>query len=315
MEKVVAYLKQAQDILLLPHEKPDGDAIGSCLALQEGLRALGKRVYIQLEEPSLSPRFSLVAEGLQPMPEDFVPQTVVAMDCGEEKMLSSRKERYPHIHVVIDHHRSNSGFGEVCYIDPEAAATGEIVYDILQKLGVELNPYMAKCLFVAIASDCGCFQYSNTSVHTFQIAAHLRQVYGSFDRICYQLFARKTSAHLALEQQVLKTLTYGAEGKVASIAITNQMKEETGAGEDEVGAFSGFPRDIAGVEVGIVMKEDDKGGWRVSMRSNEYVDVSKICQSLGGGGHVRASGCRLEGPLEEVRSKLMALAAQAAMER
>ncbi|MGI6031745.1 MAG: DHH family phosphoesterase [Eubacteriales bacterium] len=311
MEKSVQLLQGAQRILLLPHVKPDGDALGSCFALQRALTLLGKEVYIQLEEPELPARYAFLCEDFAKAPAEFAPQLVVALDCGERHMLESRGEEYPDIHLSIDHHRSNTHFGGHNWVEESAAATGELIYDLIGALGVELDREMALCLYVALSSDTGCFKFSNTTEKSFLIGAHLRRVYGSFDKINYRLFTMRTPQEMAVERYIMQTLEFCEEGRIASIVITQEMRRATGAGDDDIGGFAQLPRSIQGVDVGVTFKEDEKGGWRISMRSNELVDVSAVCRRLGGGGHIRASGCQAQGTLEEVKALVLGEAARA----
>lgn len=312
MQHIAEQLQQAQRIVLLPHEKPDGDALGSCFALMAALQAMGKEVYVDIEEQDITPRYLFMAEGWQQPPEDFMPDLVAALDCGERKMLGARRGgKYTDIHVCIDHHRTGEGFGGLSHVDPSAAATGELVYDLIKLLGVALSKYMALCLYVALASDTGCFKFSNTTDRSFMMAADLWRVYGTFDAINYQLFTLRSKAQMELERYVMDTLEFRMGGKIASIAITQQMRKETGAGEDDIGAFAQVTRSIEGVEIGVTFKEQVDGSWRISMRGGPRVNVSAICKQLGGGGHVRASGCTAQGDLQQARDLVLGVAQQA----
>lgn len=312
MQQIAQRLQQAQRIILLPHEKPDGDALGSCFALMSALKAMGKEVYVDIEEQSITPRYAFMAEGWQQPPEDFTPDVVATIDCSEKKMLGPRRgEKYPQVQVCIDHHLTGSGFGEVSYIDPGAAASGELIYDLLKRMGAEITKHIALCLYVSLACDTGCFKFSNTTDKSFLMAADLWRVYGTFDAINYQLFTLRSKQQMQVERHVMDTLEFCMDGKIASIVITQQMRRETGASDDDIGVFSQLPRSIAGVEIGITFKEQDNGIWRVSMRGSPLVDVSAICKQLGGGGHIRASGCRVQGTLEQAKEVVLRMACKA----
>lgn len=311
MEKSAQLLKGVQRILLLPHEKPDGDALGSCFALSLALEKLGKQAYVLPEEQEITGRYDMIRHCWRPMPEGFQPELVVALDCGEASMLAGREQRYPTIHLSMDHHRSNTCFGQHNYVRESAAATGEIVYDLIRELGVELDEDMALCLYVALASDTGCFKFSNTTEKSFLVAAHLRRVYGSFDKVNYRLFTLRTKQEMEIEKYIMDTLEFREEGRIASIVITQEMRRATGAGDDDVGGFAQLPRSIEGVDVGVTFKETPEGSWRISMRSNELVDVSAVCRELGGGGHIRASGCQAEGTIEQAKELVLGTAARA----
>lgn len=312
MKHIAQRLQQAQHIVLLPHEKPDGDALGSCFALMTALHAMGKEVYVDIEEQSITPRYAFMTEEWSQPPENFVPDVVAALDCSERKMLGPRRgEKYPEIEVCIDHHRTGEGFGGLTHVDPSAAATGELVYDLLKLMGAKITKHIALCLYVALASDTGCFKFSNTTDKSFLMAADLWRVYGTFDVINYELFTLRSKAEMELQRYVMDTLEFRMDGKIASIAITQQMRRETGAGEDDIGAFAQLPRSIDGVEIGVTFKEQEDSSWRVSMRGSPRVDVSAICKQLGGGGHIRASGCRAQGTLQEAKELVLGVAQQA----
>lgn len=308
MQHIAQRLQQAQRIILLPHQKPDGDALGSCFALMNALKAMGKEVYVDIEEQSITPRYAFMAEGWQQPPEDFAPDVVATLDCSEKKMLGVRRaEKYAQVQVCIDHHLTAGGFGEVNYIDPDAAATGELIYDLLKLMGAEITKHIALCLYVSLASDTGCFKFSNTTDKSFLMAADLWRIYGTFDEINYRLFTLRSRAQMELERYVMDTLEFHMDGKIAFIAITQQVRESTGAGEDDIGVFSQLPRSIAGVEIGVTFKEQEDGTWRISMRGGPSVDVSAICKQLGGGGHIRASGCRAQGTLQEAKELVLSV--------
>lgn len=312
MQHIAQRLQQAQRIVLLPHEKPDGDALGSCFALMTALRDMGKEVYVDIEEQSITPRYAFLAEGWQQPPEEFEPEVVATVDCSERKMLGPRRaEKYSQVQVCIDHHLTGGGFGEISYVDPSAAAAGELIYDLLKLMGAEITKHIALCLYVSLASDTGCFKFSNTTDKSFLMAADLWRIYGTFDLINYQLFTLRSKAEMELQRYVMDTLEFRMDGKIASIAITQQMRKATGAGEDDIGAFAQLPRSIDGVDIGVTFKEQEDGSWRVSMRGSPRVDVSAICKQLGGGGHIRASGCRAQGTLQQAKDIVLGVAQQA----
>ncbi len=305
MEKIIEILKNSNNIAILPHVKPDGDALGSALALNLALKALGKTSFVEVEEEGITPKYATIASSYEEMPSGFVPELVVSVDVAERKMLGERGERYQNIDVCIDHHPSNPAFGVVNLINVKAAATGEIIFDIVEKLGVEITEEMAKCLYVSITTDTGCFKFSNTTDRTFEIAAKLYKVYGNFSDINYEYFTVKKRSQIEAEKLVMNTLEFFADGKIATVTITHEMREQTGAMEDDTDYFAQIPRRIEGVEVGITYKECEKAGWRISMRSNQSVDVSAVCQTFGGGGHNRAAGASINKPLDEVKKEII----------
>lgn len=306
MERAVTLLLQRDKFVLLPHIKIDGDALGSCLALCEGLRFLGKEAYVFPGEP-ISSRYDMIKKEEYLCDESYRPETVVAIDCGEQSLLGERGALFDgRVDLVVDHHLSHKPFAKISVVDAASAATGEIVYFLLRKMGATVNRYMAKCLYVAIVSDTGCFRYSNTTAVTHRIGAELYDIHGNFFPVNYDLFECRSMDQIKAEREVLETLEFYEEGRVALIVITDKMREVTNTTEEDTDYLSQIPRRIRGVEVGITLKENSKeGGWRVSLRTNGIVDASQVCGGLGGGGHVRASGARLEGSLDEVKKKVL----------
>ena len=305
MQQAVSLLKNADEIVLLPHTKADGDALGSCFALCAALRKLGKTAYVFPEEPPQA-RLGLIVREEYLCDKGYMPKTVVALDCGEIGLLGSREEAFSgRIDLSMDHHISNTNFARINVVDTLAAATGEIVFDLIKELGVTLDEYMVKCLYVSIASDTGCFSFSNVTAKTFRIGAELVSIHGNFAAINYDLFDSRTMNQMRAQEEVLKTLEFFRNNTIASIVISEEMRKKTGTTQDDTDFFSQVPRRIKGVEVGITYKEDVLGSWRVSLRTNGVVDASAVCKELGGGGHVRAAGAKFSGDLDSVKELVL----------
>lgn len=311
MEKAASLLKQRDKFVILPHIKPDGDTLGSCFALCEGLRLLGKEAYVFPEEP-ISSRYSMIVKEEYLYDESYTPQTVVAIDCGDKSLLGKRWELFDgQIDLVVDHHMSHKVFAKHSVVDAKFAAAGEMIYFLLQKTGVALNNYMAKCLYVAVASDTGCFKFSNVTAITHSIGAKLYEIHGNFYSVNYELFDCRTMDQIKAEREVLETLEFFRGNKIAVIAITNKMRERTNTTEEDTDYFAQIPRRIKGVEVGITLKENGEGSWRISLRTNGVVDASQVCETLGGGGHARAAGARMNGSFTEVKNKVIKVVQEA----
>jgi phosphoesterase RecJ-like protein len=170
---------------------------------------------------------------------------------------------------------------------------------------------MAKCLYVAVASDTGCFKFSNVTAITHSIGAKLYEIHGNFYSVNYELFDCRTMDQIKAEREVLETLEFFRGNKIAVIAITNKMRERTNTTEEDTDYFAQIPRRIKGVEVGITLKENGEGSWRISLRTNGVVDASQVCETLGGGGHARAAGARMNGSFTEVKNKVIKVVQEA----
>lgn len=315
-------LHQAKHVVLVTHIKPDGDALGSLFGLADVLRAMGKKVFCFLEE-EVPPLYRFLpgrrqAETSFAAVEDFVRMAdgdvlVIALDCGDMKRLGTYGPRLRAIHpfMVIDHHRGNNGFGDVDWIEPHRSSTGEMIFDLVDTMGVGLSGNAATCLYTAIITDTGSFRYASTSSHTYRIAARLVEYGAQPGEINEKLYDSYPLKRLQLMQQVLTTLQMFAEDRIGVISVSREMLELTGASLDDTENFINLPRAVETVEVAVFLKEG-KNMVSVSLRSRGGCDVSLVAARFGGGGHALASGFRKnDTTLAEVRSQvLQALIAQ-----
>lgn len=298
-------LQKADNIVLTVHVNPDGDCLGSMLALYEYLTGAGKQVQMLLDDdvPSLY-RF-LSGHELISKPTEANPAVdlLVVLDASDFERIGRVGQINAPI-LNIDHHISNTRFADHLYLDSHAAATGEIIYSILEELGASITATMANALYAAIATDCGYFRYANTTADTLQIASRLVSLGARPQEISEAMETRNLSSLVVLKK-VLDTLELQHEGKIATITVTQRMLSSA---NDTTEGLINYPRTIEGVEVAIMFKEAEQDTVRVSFRSKQ-VDVSKLALSFGGGGHARAAGCTLQGPLDIVKEKVLAAAA------
>lgn len=293
-------LLQKDNIRILCHRDPDGDTYGSAMALYDSLISLGKRVFVQCTSP--------FPENLLFLSRDmttFTPDFTVALDVAAPSMIGDPPESRPEVDLCIDHHPTNPLYAKETFL-ADYASTGEAVYEVLCEMGAVITPYCATALFVAMSSDTGGFRYSNTTAQTLRIAASLMEKGANANQIRVALFESKSRGQVLVESSALLNVRYYAGGRIAVIAITLKMLEDSGIDESELEGLASKPLEIKGVDIGITLKERDDGSVRVSMRSTERADVSVICRQFEGGGHVRASGCRIWDTLENAEAKLIA---------
>lgn len=287
--KAAKILKDADNILIFTHRRPDFDTIGSALALEYALKKLGKRAGFVCSD-MLSKRFLLITERLETK-IDFEPETVVCVDMATDEMFGDYREKYADKALLsIDHHFSCTPYAEYTCLDSEASATGEIIFDICKKLGVLQDKTLATYLYSAISSDSGCFKYSNTTPRTHKIAASLMETgidHAYLDRMIHDM---RSPSMMKLQELALKTLKYYAGGKIAVMAVTLNMCKKSKVEPSEMDAVVQLPRTVEGVEVGITLKQTEKDKFKVSVRSNDYFDATALAGIYGGGGHIRASG-------------------------
>lgn len=296
LEEAVSFLKEHNELLILSHQSPDGDTMGSAFALQLALLQLGKKARIECTD-GLPERFCV-----SPIPQcsEFEPKTIVAVDVADSKLLGNKLQQYAdRVALCIDHHPTNTGYAERLLLDERAGATCELIYRLLQNLGVTITPEIASYLYMGISTDTGCFKFSNTTAETHRIAAELMELGADTVPINVRFFNTKSKSRILVERQALDSIRFFFEERCALIVISRQMILDSKADESELDGVSGIPRQVEGVEVGITLREKEDRSYKVSMRSSETVDVSKICGLLGGGGHMRAAGCAVAGELEE----------------
>ena len=312
-------LREHNKFAVLSHVRPDGDALGSTLALALSLKGLGKEVRAWNEEGMLE-KYDFLAQAellTQPPsePEDF--DVVVALDTAVQNRLGTTTSavRHAKLWINIDHHPSNPRYGDLVYIDPTAPATGQILFEFLTNQNFPITPEIAENLYAAISTDTGSFQYPNTTVRTFEIAAELVRCGVEVGRISQLLYENFPRRRIELLRELLGTMQFGCDGKLAWFSLSKAAALALRViPEDNEGLIDNL-RAIRGVIVAIFFEELPDGKVRVSMRSkNEAVDVCAICTQFGGGGHVLAAGARVRGRLPEVEKKIVEQAC-AAIER
>ncbi|MDQ7794570.1 MAG: bifunctional oligoribonuclease/PAP phosphatase NrnA [bacterium] len=308
---VIQALREGRSFLLLSHELPDGDSVGATLALARGLDQMGKRVTVGGADPV--PRIYRHlpgADGVRPWREldGGSWDIAVLLDCAEPARAGDAWKLASGARLVIniDHHVTNTGFGDLNLVDAKASATSEQVYDLLADLGVSVDAAIAACLFAGIMTDTGCFRYENTTPRALQIAAGLVEAGAEPGALSAWIWESRHPSTLRLLARALDTLTTNDGGRIAWMTVDDGMLAETGADEEEVEGFVNYPRSLEGVEVALMFRTFKAGGTRVALRSKTYADVSRIARALGGGGHPRAAGCLLDCGLEEAVARVLA---------
>jgi len=303
-------LRQHHRFAVLSHVRPDGDALGSTLALALALKELGKDVRAWNEEGMLE-KYSFLAGAelltLPPnAPEEF--DVAIALDTATQNRLGKAAEavRKANLWINIDHHPSNPGYGDLVYIDPIAPATGQILFELITTAKLPMTPAVAENLYAAISTDTGSFQYPNTTARTFEIAADLIRAGVNVGRLSQLLYENYPKRRVELLRLLLSTMQFGCNDKLAWFSLSQEMAKSVGALPEDNEGLIDHLRAIRGVIVAIFFEELADGKVRVSMRSkNEAVDVCAICQSFGGGGHTLAAGARVRGTLTEVTQKIV----------
>jgi phosphoesterase RecJ-like protein len=315
----VALVRGHRRFLLTTHVRPDGDGLGSMLALADTLEALGKGVYMTVASV-LPPRYDFLdpARGIRHFesPGDSYrdADAAIVLDTGTWNQLGDFGNFLKTLNVrkcVIDHHVTQDDLGAERFVDTNAEATGRLVFEAITALGAPLSPKAAHSLLVAVAMDTGWFRHSNTTPATFTLAAVLQRAGANPTAAYEELFERSTLGRLKLTGLVLDRLTVVHDGKTAYTEIHRDDYAATGALPQDSEDLINYTRSLAGVEVGLFFMEQPRGGVKVSFRSRERVDVAKLAEQFGGGGHRRASGATLDDPLDQARARVLAAVAAA----
>ena len=301
LKQVAELLQSSNTIFITAHVHPDGDCLGSMLALHEYLECRGKSVKMVLDDevPALYNFLPGCESIAKPTTKVISADLLIVLDASDIERIGKVKEHVNAPILNIDHHISNTKFADYWYINSKSAATGEIILQLLYLLNAKITADMATCLYTAIATDCGFFRYANTSVQTMRYAADLIE-YGANPNSISEYMETKPLESVLTLAKVLETLELHHHGKIATITVFPDTLDNL----DSTEGFINYPRIIEGVEIAIMFKIMNEGTIRISFRS-KTVDVSTLAFSFGGGGHVRAAGCAIIGKIEDVKKKVL----------
>ncbi|MCC6544288.1 MAG: bifunctional oligoribonuclease/PAP phosphatase NrnA [Nitrospirae bacterium] len=313
IDKIIETFKKKESFMLTTHMNPEGDAIGSTLALALALLSLGKNVTINTLDPVPGIlRFLPSSDKVHQVRKvDRRFDAVIVLDCGDlERVGFLSKDNIPaDILINIDHHKTNPCFGTINLVE-EAVASADIVYTIIKKMGIPVTPEIAICIYTAIMTETGSFRYTNTTDHTLRVAGEMIGYGANPAEIADKVYNRNSIGRLSLLGLVLSTLKLSEDGKIAWITVTEEMFKETGTSKEDTEDLINYPRSVEGVEVAILFRQS-KDEWKLSFRSNGKVDVALVSLEFGGGGHSMAAGCLLKGSFDEVKKKVVGKVAEA----
>ena len=308
IEQACAFLRSCDDVLVVSHVQPDGDAISSTLVIGWLLDKWNK-TYRLVNENGVPGRLAdlPMAEQIDSYqdgeggPEQKY-STVICVDCADYARIGKIANWVaPDARILnIDHHPTNDRYGEAALIRDTAAATAEILYDLLLAAGGDLDEKVGTMLYTGLLTDTGGFRYSNTTPHVMSVASELLKLGVQGNAIADRLLETMSMAQLKLIQRGLSRLTFTPDQRVGWLFITPDDMRETGAVNEDLEGLVNYARNVEGVDVGLLFKQIDDQNVKVSMRSSERVDVSAIAKSFGGGGHVRAAGCKVSGTLDDI---------------
>ena len=295
-------LTENNEFLVISHEHPDGDTLGCAFALCEALKLMGKkRAFLCADK--VTKDFSFLTDGF--VSDELSDPFVVCVDVADANLLGDLASDFEgKVDLCIDHHMSNTFYAKSTYLIERAAAC-EIIYDLIMSMPIEESRYIRNCIYTGVSTDTGCFRYQNTTAETFKVAAELMAKGVDSNKINKLMFETKSKSFLELEMLARETLQYHFDGKCAIITITQDMYKKSGSTEHECHPITALPRQIEGVLVGAVFKENEEGLFSISVRTDEGIDASEICSRLGGGGHKGAAGCRPDCDYETAKKLLL----------
>lgn len=303
LKALCSFFRRRDNYIILTHNSPDGDTLGSGYALALGLQSIGKKAYVVCND-EIPARYDYFVKPANLKPIDY--ETIVAVDVADAKLLGSLYNDYSDkIDLNIDHHISNTHFAKNLYLDANASATAECIYDLLKALRIKITPLIAACLYTGIATDTGCFKYSNVTAKTHKIAADLYGYNIDAAEINRLMFDTKSKARIELEKMVLDGAEFHFDNRCMVLTVTDEMQKTSGCTQSDLEGVAVISRSVEGVLAGVSIKQTEEDTYKISLRTYEPLDASKICQTLGGGGHKAAAGCSVTGSLEEVKAAVL----------
>ncbi len=309
LAELCEYIKTHDDYIILTHISPDGDTLGSAYALALGLLSVGKRAFVVCND-AIPHKYDYFVKAAALKSFDY--KTIISVDVADAKLLGSLYEKYSDkIELNIDHHISNTRYAKNLYLDSAASATAECIYDILTEMNIEITPLIATALYTGIATDTGCFKYSNVTPKTHLIAAELYKYGIDAAEINRIMFDTKSKNRIELEKMVLETAEFLFNERCLMLTVTSEMQEKSGCEQSDLEGVAAISRSVEGVLCGVSIKQSEPDVYKVSLRTYPPLDASRICATLGGGGHVSAAGCTLEGSLEKVKAEITAAVGRA----
>lgn len=296
---LIGRLLRAENVLILCHKNPDGDTIGSGAALYHLLTNLGKRAAVLCADP-IPTRYNYMQ--FEQYQGQFAPGYIIAVDIAGIQLFGDAVAQYSdQVDLCIDHHASNSQYADALYLDADAAATTQILFDVMEAMNIGISPLIADCMYTGLSTDTGCFLFSNTNAKAHYVAAKLMEAGARTVDLNTILFESKSKGRIAIERMALENLEYHFDDQCAIVVLSREQIAASGVNVTELESITSIPRMIEGVKVGITLRQLTGGSYKISVRTERDVDACAIAKRLGGGGHSQAAGCELEGNLENAK--------------
>ena len=307
LDDIKKAIEKAKTVVIETHESPDGDAIGSSLAMMLALKSIGKDVDVIIPTYARTFQFLPGADEIKTEGRDIKYDLGISLDCTDTKRLKGYEPYFENAKttICIDHHGSNKMFADINYVDPVSPACAQILIIVLNKLGIEINKEIGTCILTGIITDTGGFKYEGVTTETFEFVAELLRKGVNVSDTYKRVMQTRTKGNFLLSKRAMDRLKFFEDGKIAFTYITKKDEEEVNAEEGDHEGIVDMGRDIEGVEVSVFLREADNGAFKASLRSNNYVNVSDVCFLFNGGGHIKAAGCTINLGLDEAKEKII----------
>ncbi|MBI4745965.1 MAG: bifunctional oligoribonuclease/PAP phosphatase NrnA [Deltaproteobacteria bacterium] len=309
IDRIIEELRSNDSFLIVSHINPDGDAIGSSLALAGGLKAIGKKatVFINDSVPDIVRFLPGSSEVVYELLAGDQFDAAIVVDCGTPKQLGEKFNAFKGYKKLlnIDHHATNLNFADVVFLDPDACATGAMIYRILKTMQIEITREIALSIYTTIVVDTGSLHYGNSNPEAFRIAGEMVDIGVEPWVVAENLYESQPEGRIRLHSMALNTLTTHYDGKIGFIMVSKEMYKATGTTAEDTDGIVNYARSLKGVEVAMFIREISPDKYKASLRSKGRVDVTRIAGRYDGGGHVNAAGCLLKGSLPEVKKNLL----------
>ena len=290
-QKAVSELSENDNFYILTHENPDGDTLGCACALSIALNRMGKQTKILCSD-DIPDKYKFMFDNIDE--RNFNPSYIITVDVSNKSLLGDKLKEYENkVDLCIDHHVSNSDYAKYTLVNSSVASASEIIYNIINALGIEIDKEIAKCIYTGITTDTGCFKYSNVRPSTHMKAAYLMTTGIDTSAINRLMFDNKSKSSIILQGLAISTLKTYLNDKCAIMYITKEMIDSCSATNSDIDGIVSISRQIEGILVGILIKEKDKNLYKVSVRTDESINACHICEQFGGGGHPVAAGCTI----------------------
>ena len=308
LSALAAFIKEHDDYVIVCHENPDGDSLGSLFALQIGLKQLNKKVQAVCVDAVPTKYRSIAGADMLISPDQMKPFShLICVDCADLARTGFSDDIISRANSIIniDHHISNQGYGQFNLMSSEVSATGILIYQLLEALGITIDESMASNLFIAISADTGHFTHANTDALCLRIASELVALGAKPNKIARDIFQTSTIGWISLLGRAIQSLEIRCDGRAAIMCLSMKDFELANAAPADVEGIIDFARNIESVEVAVLLRETAAGLIKVSMRSKDRVDVGKIASVFMGGGHMRAAGFSIDSTLLHAKQTMI----------